>query len=93
MDNLSKQIAELMNRELAKPVYFKVSPGEDGRLVAEQVAFLRSHDLAALLHIEERTIREWTKKKLIPYFKPPGSSVLLFDLNEVIRAIKAASRN
>jgi len=50
---------------------------------------LRVQDLSALIHIDERTIRGWVKKDLIPSFKAPGSSVYLFDLNEVIRAIRS----
>lgn len=88
MGDLSKQLGELLEKELTNPVYFKVSQGEDGRLTVEQVAFLRSQDLAALIHIDERTIRGWAKNNLIPSFKPPGSSVFLFDLNDVIRALK-----
>lgn len=88
MGDLSKQLGELLEKELIKPFYLRVSQGEDGRLAVEQVAFLRSQDLASLIHIDERTIRGWAKKNLIPSFKPPGSSVFLFDLNDVIRALK-----
>jgi hypothetical protein len=88
MGDLTKQLDELLERELIKQFYLRVSQGEDGRLAVEQVAFLRSQDLAALIHIDERTIRGWAKKNLIPSFKPPGSSVFLFDLNDVIRALK-----
>jgi len=86
--DLTKQIGELLEKELTNPVYFRVSLGDDGRLAVEQVAFLRSQDLAALIHIDERTIRGWAKKKLIPSFKPPGSSVFLFEFNEVVRALR-----
>ena len=88
MDELNQRLAKLMNEELAKPIYFKVSHGEDGRLAVEQVVFLRSHDLASLIHIKERTIRGWATKNLIPCVKTPGSSILLFDLNDVIRALR-----
>ena len=88
MGSLSRQLGELLENELINPIYFKVSQVDDGRLAVEQVAFLRSQDLAALIHIDERTIRGWAKKNLIPSFKPPGSSVFLFDLNDVIRALK-----
>ena len=91
MNDLTNEVGKLINEELTKPLYFKISPGEDGRLIVEQVAFLRSQDLAALIHIDERTIRGWAKKNLIPAFKPPGSSVFLFELNEVIRALRDGS--
>ena len=79
----------MLSEELAKPIYFRISQGEDGRLAVEQVVFLRSYDLAALIHIEERTIRGWATKNLIPSFKPPGSSIFLFDLNDVIKALRS----
>ena len=89
MNDLDKHLAELINERLAKPIYLRVTQGDDGRLSVEQVAFLRVQDLSALIHIDERTIRGWVKKDLIPSFKAPGSSVYLFDLNEVIRAIRS----
>lgn len=50
MTYLTKQLVELLEDELTNPIYFKVSQGEDGRLAVEQIAFLRSQDLAALIH-------------------------------------------
>ena len=88
MSELNKELDELMNNRLARPVYFKVTQNTEGRLVLEQIQFLRTDDLAALTNLEPRTIRNWVAKGTVPYYKAPGSSIVLFDAGEVIAVIK-----
>ena len=85
---LPGKISKLLKGELARPVYFRVAPGSNGEPVIEQVAFLRSEQLAELIGFDDRTIRGWATAGKIPCFKPPTSNVYLFDLNEVLRWIK-----
>jgi hypothetical protein len=88
MNDLDQKLGTMIKTALAKPVYFRVSQGGDGKLAVEQVQFLRTEDLAALTNLEPRTIRGWVAKGMVPYYKAPGSSIVLFDAGEVIAAIK-----
>lgn len=88
MGDLSKQLGELISDRLARPIYFKVEQNEEGRLAIEQIQFPRTDDLAALTNLEPRTIRNWVAKGSVPYYKAPGSSIVLFDAGEGIAAIK-----
>jgi hypothetical protein len=87
---LSGKISSLLKEKLSQPVYFRVARGDDGEMVIEQVAFLRSDQLAELIGFDDRTIRGWAAAGRIPCFKPPGSSVNLFELNEVLAWIQAS---
>jgi excisionase family DNA binding protein len=85
---LNETLSSLLKDRLTQPIYFRVVLDKDGDLVIEQIAFLRIDDLAALIGFDDRTIRGWAAAGKIPSFKPPGSSVNLFDLNEVLKWIK-----
>jgi hypothetical protein len=82
---VNAEISGLLRAAIGRPVYFRVSQNIDGELVIEQVAYLRSEELAALIGFDDRTIRGWAAAGKIPCFKPPGSSVHLFELNEILR--------
>jgi len=86
--DISYLLAEALTAKLTEPIYFKAVQGSDGKLTVEQIRFLRVEDLASLTGLEPRTIRGWVAKGVIPFYKPRGSSVLLFDLTEVVDAIK-----
>jgi len=88
---VSAKVSKLLKERLSRPVYFRVSQVE-GELVIEQVAFLRSDQLAELIGFDDRTIRGWAAAGKIPCFKPPGSSVNLFELNAVLRWLQAAGQ-
>src|SRR5262245_32663359 len=81
---LQGKLGRLLKEKLSQPVYFRVSQ-VDGELVIQQVAFLRSDQLAELIGFDDRTIRGWAAAGKIPSLKPPGSSVNLFELNAVLR--------
>jgi excisionase family DNA binding protein len=46
--------------------------------------FLKVPEVAELLGVKPRTIYEMVAKERIPYRKPPGSSILRFDLDEIL---------
>src|SRR5262245_55038684 len=88
MSDIDRRLGQVLKDKLAEPLYLKVSHGSDGDLIIEQVAYLRTEDLAAFMGVEGRTIRGWVAKGQIPYHKPPGSSANLFQLNEIIKWIE-----
>src|SRR5262249_19325358 len=88
MYGVNIKVARLLKDKLTEPVYFRASHGPDGEIKIEQIRFLRTEDLAALIGVEERTIRGWVAKGQVPYHKPPGSSVNLFELNEIMSWIE-----
>ncbi len=46
--------------------------------------FLKVPEVAEMLGVKPRTIYEMVAKERIPYRKPPGSSILRFDLEEIV---------
>jgi excisionase family DNA binding protein len=52
---------------------------------------LRPAELADLLHVSERTIRDWQARKAIPYIKVGRAT--LFDVDAVMLALKRFERN
>ncbi len=52
---------------------------------------LKVSDVAALLNVKPRTIYEMVAQRRIPYRKPPGTSILRFDLEEILAWTKAGS--
>jgi excisionase family DNA binding protein len=46
--------------------------------------FLKVPEVAELLGVKRRTIYEMVATERIPYRKPPGSSILRFDLDEIL---------
>lgn len=51
--------------------------------------FLKVPEVAELLGVKPRTIYEMVAQERIPYRKPPGSSILRFDLEEILAWTKA----
>jgi len=88
MSNINVKLARLLKDKLSEPVYFRASQSPDGQIQIEQIRFLRTEELAAFIGLGERTIRGWVAKGQVPYHKPPGSSVNLFELNEIMRWIE-----
>lgn len=81
IDNL----VELVQRQANQPIYFRVVPGKHGPATIEQIQFLTTDELARITGLEPRTIRDWVKRKLLPYHKPEGTGQYLFELNETLR--------
>ena len=46
--------------------------------------FLKVPEVAELLGVKPRTIYEMVARERIPYRKPPGSSILRFELEEIL---------
>ncbi|MCM3901615.1 MAG: helix-turn-helix domain-containing protein [Pyrinomonadaceae bacterium] len=46
--------------------------------------FLKVPEVAEMLGVKPRTIYEMVAKERIPYRKPPGSSILRFELEEIL---------
>jgi len=46
--------------------------------------FLKVAEVAEMLGVKERTIYEMVARERIPYRKPSGSSMLRFDLEEIL---------
>jgi putative molybdopterin biosynthesis protein len=55
----------------------------------ELPTYLTVKEVAQLLKIKPRTIYEMVAQHRIPYRKPPGSNILRFDLDEILRWLKA----
>ncbi len=51
--------------------------------------FLKVPEVAEMLGVKPRTIYDMVAKERIPYRKPPGSSILRFDLEEILAWTKA----
>ncbi len=51
--------------------------------------FLKVPEVAEMLGVKPRTIYEMVAEERIPYRKPPGSSILRFDLEEIVAWTKA----
>jgi excisionase family DNA binding protein len=52
---------------------------------------LRPKDMAQRLNISQRTLREWARKRIIPFERigpPRGRSIILFDVAAVDRALQ-----
>jgi excisionase family DNA binding protein len=75
----------MVQRRITQPVYFRVVPGNDGQPTIEQIQFLTTESLALITGLEARTIRDWVKRDLLPFHKPPGTGHYLFELNETLR--------
>ena len=59
--------------------------GNIDRSVARiRTPFLKVPEVAELLGVKPRTIYEMVATERIPYRKPPGSSILRFDLDEIL---------
>lgn len=50
---------------------------------------LKVPEVAEMLGVKPRTIYEMVAQERIPYRKPPGSSILRFDLEEIVAWTKA----
>ena len=55
----------------------------DSATAAKRPQLLKVSDVAQLLNVKPRTIYEMVAQDRIPYRKPPGSSILRFDLDEI----------
>lgn len=53
--------------------------------------FLKVPEVAEMLGVKPRTIYEMVAQQRIPYRKPPGSSILRFDLEEILAWTKAGN--
>jgi len=93
MEGLEENIKKLIKSKLAQPVYFKVVQNMDGGLSIEQVQFVDTKGLAALTTLGPRTIRDWVAKGIIKFYKPPGSSRILFEINEVLNFLMGRDRS
>jgi len=63
----------------------------DSIAAARRSQLLKVADVAQLLNVKPRTIYEMVAQDRIPYRKPPGSSILRFDLDEILAWTKARS--
>ena len=61
----------------------------DSTTAAKRSQLLKVTDVAQLLNVKPRTIYEMVSQDRIPYRKPPGSSILRFDLDEILAWTKA----
>ena len=53
---------------------------------------LKVTEVAEMLGVKPRTIYEMVAQQRIPYGKPPGSSILRFDLDEILAWTKSGDR-
>lgn len=81
---MSDEITKLLKRKLKEPVFFKVVQNPDGDLTIKQIQFLDTEEVAAIAKVSERTVRSWVERRLLPFYKPKGSSRNLFEINETI---------
>ena len=56
----------------------------DSAIATKRSQLLKVADVAQLLNVKPRTIYEMVAQDRIPYRKPPGSSILRFDLEEIL---------
>ncbi|HET9529547.1 MAG TPA: helix-turn-helix domain-containing protein [Blastocatellia bacterium] len=77
---------------LARPIYLQVIKGPKSEVTIKQVEFLTPAQLAELAHVSPRTVYSWIERASengLKYYKPPGSSGILFALDEVLEWIRA----
>jgi excisionase family DNA binding protein len=91
----TRQIAEALARGikdgLSRPIYLRVNKEHGGEVSIKQVEFLTPAQLAELAHVTPRTVYAWierAKENGLKYYKPPGSSGILFALDEVLEWIR-----
>ena len=92
VESLTSAVADSITR----PVYFRIARTPQGKLAIEQVVFLTPEQLADLAHVERRTVYSWVERaeKIgLKFYRPPGSRVILFELNEVLDWLKTDSRD
>ncbi len=56
----------------------------DSVTAVKRIQLLKVSEVAQLLNVKPRTIYEMVAQNRIPYRKPPGSSILRFDLEEIL---------
>ncbi|MGH9828210.1 MAG: helix-turn-helix transcriptional regulator [Blastocatellia bacterium] len=84
VDTLDTKVEALIIQKLEQPLYLRIEKSKDGKLKLEHVQFLRCEEVARITGVETRTVRNWIARGFIPHYHPPGSSVVLFWLPEVI---------
>ena len=75
----------------APSLYFKVDQ-IGGEWVTRQLGYLSKAEVAALLHVSERTVYDYVNRteNPLPCFKLPGGRALLFKLDEVERWLESS---
>jgi excisionase family DNA binding protein len=84
-------LAREIKQGLARPIYLQVMRSPDGEITVRQVEFITPAQLAQLAHVSQRTVYVWIERASengLRYYKPPGSSGILFALDEVLEWIK-----
>jgi len=92
IESITSAVADSMTR----PVYFRITKGRRGELVAEQIVFLTAEQLAELAHVERRTVYSWVERAErigLKFYRPPGARGILFELNEVLDWLKTDHRD
>lgn len=87
IETVINSLTEAIKGNLARPVYFVCERDTGGNLSIRQIEFLTTDELAELCKVDVRTVHTWIARKLLPYYKPPGTLGVLFDLNETIEWI------
>jgi hypothetical protein len=78
---------------LSRPIYLRVDKERGGEVSIKQIEFLTPAQLAELTHVSPRTVYGWierAQKNGLKYYKPPGSSGIIFEINETLDWIMTA---
>ena len=92
ISTLIKSLSGEINRTLNRPIYIQIVQ-EGGQVTIKQIEFLTPEQLAALTHVETRTVYSWIEKAQengLKFYRAPGTRGVLFEINEVLEWIRNA---
>jgi hypothetical protein len=92
LEKLLQDLTGEIRQGLARPIYIRVSKEHAG-LAVKQVSFLTPARLAELAHVTPRTVYGWIEKSQengLKFYRPPGTSGILFEINEALDWIMTA---
>lgn len=95
-ESISEVISKLtqeIKQGLAHPMYLKVERESTGSVAVKQIQFLTPAQLADLTHVSVRTVYGWIEKSPhngLKFYRPPGTSGVLFEVGETLQWIMSS---
>ena len=90
INSLLRSLTGEIQRAVGRPIYLQIT--QQGREVSiKQIEFITVEQLAAMMHVEARTVYSWIEKAQengLKFYRAPNTRGVLFEINEVIQWIK-----
>lgn len=84
-----KALRDVIQDRMSRPLYLRVEM-RDGELTIEQVEYLTTEELAALVKVDPRTVYGWFEKGLLKFCKPAGTGQNLIPLRAALHWIESS---